>query len=165
VYVTASQAPTDHSAACVFTAVPVAHVMGKLEAPAIALSPEPLGPQSVELTSAVPEAYSKRYQPGMQVLAFAFQLAPGKGLAELKRYVDARASALAKHGGAVLACGCTPRTATWPYDTFELIAFSKEGGLQGIMADEEYKQNPEVRASQQIFSGQGAIAALSVSKG
>jgi uncharacterized protein (DUF1330 family) len=137
--------------------------MGSLAIAHIAVSRAPLGPESTPLTAVI-DNVGGHIPDDATAVGFTFQLVEGAGTAELERYVNARAAALAKHGGEVLVSGCTERNASWKYDTFEVIAFANGNGLRDIMGDPEYRDSPEVQQSQQIFQGDSAVVTLSIAR-
>ncbi|GHG66423.1 DUF1330 domain-containing protein [Comamonas sp. JC664] len=137
----------------------LASVMGNLAVDFVTVSKDAPGAASVPVNAVV---NNLTHDPGSAVMFIAFQLDAGKGEPEVRRYVDARAPALAKHGGKVLLSGLTPRTDGWLFDGFELVQFPAPDTIRTLMGDPDYR-TPDIQALSKIFSGSFAMLQVAVS--
>lgn len=136
-----------------------ATVMGNLAANYVTVSRTSPTPSSLPVTSVLDNLV---HDTGSAVLLIAFQLDAGKGEPEVRRYVEARAPALARHGGKVLMSGLTPRRDDWQYDGFELVQFPAPDTIRTLMGDPEYR-TPSIQELSKIFTGSFAMLHVAVS--
>lgn len=136
-----------------------ASVMGNQVAHFVTVSKTSPGPSSVPVTPVLSDLV---HDKGTSVLFIAFQLQTGKGEPELRRYVEARAPALAKHGGKVLMSGLTPRRDGWQFDGFELVQFPAPDTIRTLMGDPDYR-NPTIQKLSSVFTGSMAMMHVAVS--
>ncbi|MBZ4418396.1 DUF1330 domain-containing protein [Myxococcus sp. RHSTA-1-4] len=136
-----------------------ATVMGNLAANFVTVARTLPDPSAVPVT---PVLANLVHDPGTAVLFIAFQLDAGKGEPEVRRYVEARAPALARHGGKVLMSGLTPRRGGWQFDGFELVQFPAPDTIRNLMGDPEYR-TPAIQELSKIFTGSFAMLQVAVS--